>query len=69
MNNDEFPVVEREMAPKLAEFSDKITQNIKLFKRIEAVYNSPEKQKLTPGTTASDMDVLYQFRPRRCQPR
>ncbi|WP_114781747.1 M3 family metallopeptidase [Botryobacter ruber] len=48
MNGPEFQVVEREMAPKLAAFSDKITQNEALFKRIEAVYNSPEKAKLTP---------------------
>jgi len=48
MSNDEFQAVEEEMEPKLAAFSDKIMQNEKLFKRIEAVYNSPEKQKLTP---------------------
>jgi peptidyl-dipeptidase Dcp len=36
------------MAPKLAEFSDKITQNEALFTRIEAVYNSPGKAQLTP---------------------
>jgi len=47
MSGPEFQTVEREMAPKLAAFSDKITQNEKLFKRIEAVYNSPEKQKLS----------------------
>jgi peptidyl-dipeptidase Dcp len=47
MNSPEFQVVQREMAPKLAAFSDKITQNEKLFKRIEAVYNSPDKKKLT----------------------
>jgi peptidyl-dipeptidase Dcp len=34
------------MDPKLAEFSDKITQNNALFKRIETVYNSPAKAKL-----------------------
>ncbi|KAA9339011.1 M3 family metallopeptidase [Adhaeribacter soli] len=48
MNNLEFQAVEREMAPKLAAFSDQINQNEKLFKRIETVYNSPEKGKLTP---------------------
>ncbi|MBA2380090.1 MAG: M3 family metallopeptidase [Blastocatellia bacterium] len=48
MNNAEFSAVEREMAPQLAAFSDKINQNEALFKRIEAVYNSPEKAKLTP---------------------
>jgi len=48
MSTPEFRVVESEMDPKLAAFSDKITQNEALFKRIEAVYNSPEKSKLTP---------------------
>jgi peptidyl-dipeptidase Dcp len=48
MNGDEFKAVEREMAPKLAAFEDEIVQNEKLFKRVEAVYTSPEKSKLTP---------------------
>ncbi|MGV3585927.1 MAG: peptidase M3, partial [Adhaeribacter sp.] len=48
MNTPEFQNVQREMAPKLAAFSDKITQNEALFRRIEAVYNSPEKARLTP---------------------
>jgi peptidyl-dipeptidase Dcp len=48
MSTPEFRTVESEMDPKLAGFSDKITQNEALFKRIEAVYNSPEKTKLTP---------------------
>ncbi|MEO7673471.1 MAG: M3 family metallopeptidase [Pyrinomonadaceae bacterium] len=48
MSTPEFQKIESEMDPRLAEFSDKITQNDKLFKRIEAVYNSPEKAKLTP---------------------
>ncbi|MFT2008974.1 M3 family metallopeptidase [Pontibacter sp. 13R65] len=47
MNNPEFQVIEREMAPKLSAYSDKITQNEALFKRIEAVYNAPEKAQLT----------------------
>jgi peptidyl-dipeptidase Dcp len=48
MNSPEFNNVQREMAPKLAAFNDKITQNEALFKRIEAVYNSPDKKKWTP---------------------
>ena len=48
MNGPEFQVVQREMAPRLAAFNDQITQNEALFKRIEAVYNSPAKAKLTP---------------------
>ncbi|HEX3229329.1 MAG TPA: hypothetical protein VHQ95_10210, partial [Pyrinomonadaceae bacterium] len=47
MASPEFQVVQREMAPKLAKFNDQITQNEPLFKRIEAVYNSPDKKKLT----------------------
>lgn len=47
MKDAAFAAVEREMAPKFAALGDKITQNENLFKRIEAVYNSPEKQKLT----------------------
>ena len=47
MNSPEFGKVRQEMAPKLAAFNDKITQNEELFKRIEAVYNSDEKNKLT----------------------
>src|SRR6185503_10198664 len=48
LNGPEFQVVQREMAPKLSAFYDQITQNEALFKRIEAVYNSPDKAKLTP---------------------
>lgn len=47
MSTPEVQAIEEEMAPKLAAFSDKITQNEALFARIEAVYNSPEKEKLT----------------------
>src|SRR5918999_225206 len=48
MSTPEYQTVQREMAPRLAAFSDQITQNEALFKRIEAVYNSPAKAKLNP---------------------
>jgi peptidyl-dipeptidase Dcp len=48
MASPEYQAVQREMAPRLAAFNDQITQNEALFKRIEAVYNSPEKAKLNP---------------------
>ena len=48
MNGPEFQAVQRKMAPRLAAFSDKITQNSALFRRLEEVYNSPEKATLTP---------------------
>ena len=48
MSTPEFQAVEREMAPKLAAFQDKITQNEKLFQRVEAVYQARDKSGLTP---------------------
>jgi peptidyl-dipeptidase Dcp len=48
LNSKEFQAVEKEMAPRLAAFSDQVFQNAELFKRIEAVYNSPQKASLTP---------------------
>src|SRR6266850_7665562 len=47
MDLDAFQAVEQEMAPKLAAFNDKIYQNEALFKRVEAVYDSPAKARLT----------------------
>ena len=46
MSSPEYQAVQREMEPRLASFNDQITQNEALFKRIEAVYNSPAKAKL-----------------------
>jgi peptidyl-dipeptidase Dcp len=48
MNSAEFQQVEREMAPKLAAFSDQIVQNEKLFARIARVYETREESDLTP---------------------
>ena len=48
MNDEAFQAVERTMAPRIAAFSDRIMQNPELFRRIEAVYNAPEKASLTP---------------------
>ena len=48
MSTPEFQAVETKMAPKLAAFRDKITQNDKLFKRIAAVYDARETANLTP---------------------
>ncbi|HEU0253082.1 MAG TPA: M3 family metallopeptidase [Pyrinomonadaceae bacterium] len=48
MSGPEYQAVQREMAPRLAAFQDQISQNEALFKRVEAVYNSPAKAKLTP---------------------
>ncbi len=47
INSPEFEPIEAEMEPKLAAVADKITQNTKLFQRIEAVYKSKDNSKLT----------------------
>lgn len=48
LSSPEFREVQREMAPKLADFQTRITQNKPLFKRVEAVRNSDEYQQLRP---------------------
>ncbi len=47
-SSPEFREIQQEMAPKLAEFRSKITQNKALFERIEAVYESDEMDGLRP---------------------
>lgn len=48
LKTPEVAAVETAMAPKLSAFGDSITQNAKLFARINAVYTSPAKARLTP---------------------
>ncbi len=48
LNDEAVQAVEREMSPKLAAFSDQITQNAKLYERITAVYDARETSGLTP---------------------
>ena len=43
LNGPEFQALDREMSPKLAAFADEIIQNEKLFRRLEAVYNTADK--------------------------
>ncbi len=47
MNTPDFQVVEREMAPKLAAFADRITQNARLFARVATVYEARERSGLS----------------------
>ena len=47
-SSPEFREIQQGMAPKLAEFRSKITQNAKLFERIKAVYESDEMDGLRP---------------------
>jgi len=48
LNTPEFQAIDTEMGPVIAAFYDKINQNEALFKRIETVYNSPDKKTLNP---------------------
>jgi len=47
LSTQEFQALERQMAPRLAAHRDRIVQNEPLFRRIEALYNSPDKARLT----------------------
>ncbi len=57
MNGPEFQEVELEMAPKLAAFSDQITQNSALFARIEAVHAARENL----GLTAEQQRLVWDY--------
>lgn len=46
MSSPEFRAIQQEMAPKLADFNSKITQNDKLFARIKSVYENPKTKKM-----------------------
>jgi peptidyl-dipeptidase Dcp len=48
MNTPAFQAIEREMAPRLAAFRDRVAQNEPLFRRIAAVYEAREAAGLTP---------------------
>jgi peptidyl-dipeptidase Dcp len=48
LSSPEFRAVERQMAPRIAAFSDRITQNRQLFDRIDAVYHSAARHELDP---------------------
>lgn len=55
MNDAAVQAVERRMAPRLAAFSDRITQNPKLFARIAAVY----AQRAEAGLTAEQQRLVW----------
>lgn len=48
MGSPALDSIQEILEPRIAGFNDSINQNADLFKRIETVYNSPEKAKLTP---------------------
>ncbi len=48
LNHADVQAMEQEMSPKIAAFNDQISQNPKLFARIDAVYQAREHSGLTP---------------------
>ena len=48
MSSPEFRAIQREMGPKISEFSSKITQNEKLFARVKAVHESAAVKAMAP---------------------
>ncbi|WP_167852031.1 M3 family metallopeptidase [Hymenobacter elongatus] len=48
LSTPEVQAIQRKMAPRMAAFTDQISQNEPLFRRVETLYNSPDKKKLTP---------------------
>jgi len=48
MSSPEFRAIQGEMAPKISEYSSKITQNDKLFQRVKAVYDAELTTQLRP---------------------
>lgn len=61
LNLDSIPEIEKVVAPMMAGHFDSITQNEKLFARIEAVYNSPSKDSLTPAQQRLLTDKFREF--------
>ncbi len=48
LSTPEFRAVEQELEPRLAALRDEVFQNEPLFRRIATVYESPDKDRLTP---------------------
>ncbi|MBR9846020.1 MAG: M3 family metallopeptidase [Algicola sp.] len=58
MSSPEFRDIRAELAPKLSEYSSKISQNAKLFERIKAVYDASQENPL-PADQQRVVDLTY----------
>ncbi len=61
LSTEEFREIQTEMAPRLAEYRSKITQNEALFKRIRTVYESGEKGSPRPDQKRLVLLIHDQF--------
>ncbi len=59
VSSPEFRKIQGELAPKLSEFSSKISQNTKLFERIKTVYENSKKNPL-PADQQRVVDLVYE---------
>lgn len=59
LSSDEFKPVEAEMGPKLAAHFDKITQNDKLFQRIDTLYKNESKKKMVRSEKFRLIEVYH----------
>jgi peptidyl-dipeptidase Dcp len=57
MGSPQLDSIQEILEPRIAGFSDSIFQNADLFKRIETIYNSPDKGKLT----AEQQRLCYKY--------
>lgn len=58
MSTPEFREIQKEMAPKISEFSSKISQNEKLFQRIKTVHENSQKNPL-PADQQRVVELVY----------
>lgn len=59
ISSPEFREVQKELSPKISEYSSKISQNKKLFERIKTVYKASEKNPL-PAPEQRVVDLVYE---------
>ena len=59
ISSPEFREVQKELSPKISEYSSKISQNKALFERIKAVYEASEKNPL-PAPEQRVIDLIYE---------
>lgn len=59
ISSPEFRAIQAELAPKISEFSSKISQNEKLFQRIKTVYENAQKNPL-PADQQRVVQLVYE---------
>lgn len=59
LSSPEFREIQAQLAPKISEYSSKISQNKQLFERIKAVYERSQKNPL-PGQKQRAVQLIYE---------